>query len=171
MANPDQTPTIPRPPAMPRVEHETPIPRLSDLEMLRKSSQPWLDALDVTEARRQEERRADQAALAARFDAFEARMLALLSVREKATSKSDLRQDGAIASLVEKTSSIEERMDRVEAHAASARADAGATLERTTSLDTKFSGLASPKVIGALAGGVALVELAMRVLSALGVHT
>lgn len=156
MRHSPDAPTIPAPPRVPTTmaDAPTPIPRKSDLEELR-SLPPGVEPSAALLA----------AAVIERLDQVEAGVLEALARQarhEVSSSQTDLAQDARTAALAGRITALEE----------AARAGGAAALEArdaSTALDKRLSGWASPRVIGALAGGVALVEFGARVLHALGV--
>jgi hypothetical protein len=147
-------PDLSRQPAL-HDEAPTPIPRRSDLEALRGELDAGRDPAGALVVR----------ALLERVDKLEAGVLEAIAhgrSLEERTSKTDIAQDARAALLAERLSALEEQ-------ARAAGASSAAAEQASTALDRRLSGWASPKVIGALAGGLALLEVLGRVLHALGV--
>ena len=134
--DPDIVPTLPRPPALPRVEAPTPLPRLSDLERLRASDEPgpaWLEAIDQCTA--------EIARLSARLPELDAR-----------TSKADLAQELQLLAH-------HERIARIEAASQSAASG-------TLVLIQALTGRLSPRMIAALVLLGTLLQVALQALQA-----
>lgn len=131
MSDPDAR-TLPAPARLPREvaahpDAPTPIPRKSSLEELRASEEPWVVALDE----------------------LEARLVVALASRDQRTGKTDLEQDARVAALA-----VELEALRTEVRGT--REATGATKDAAEALDRRFSGLSSPRVVGAF---VVLFEL------------
>lgn len=136
-------------------EHPTPIPRRSDLEELRGELDAGRDPAGALVVR----------ALLERVDKLEAGVLEAIAQGqelEQRTSKTDLAQDARAALLAERLSALESQAKKTGASSAAAE-------QASTALERRLSGWASPKVIGGVAGGLALLEVLGRVLHALGV--
>ena len=102
----DNTPTLPRPAALPREEAPTPIPRKSSLEELRAGEDPYVAAID--------ELRVEVLRLSARLPELDAR-----------TSKTDLAQEARL-------SEHEMRLARIEAASKAAASDTSALVRALT---------------------------------------
>ncbi len=147
-------PAIPRPAALPH-EAPTPIPRRSDLEELRGELDAGRDPAGALVVR----------ALLERVDKLEAGVLEAIAhgqELEQRTSKTDLAQDARAALLAERLCALEEQAKATGKSSAAAE-------QASTALERRLSGWASPKVIGGVAGGLALLEVLGRVLHAVGV--
>jgi hypothetical protein len=132
---------IPLPPALPREEAPTPIPRKSSLEELRASEDPYITAID--------ELRVEVLRLSARVPEIDER-----------SSKTDLEQEAKLADH-------EVRMRKIEENTSKAVATTSAAKDDTEALVRALTGAIPPKVVGALLGLGTLVSIMLQVYRAI----